>query len=373
MNKIKISISLYRIFSRAYFYLPFLTIFLYLKEYNIYEISLFMAIYGASSFLFSAFIKGKVQIALTPKCILVISELIKLIGLTLFISSNNVIVYGLAQASLGISYALGSGVDSVIIYQKLKDDATSFQSKSNSYMFNSLLISGLIGGWLFELNIYYPIMATIVCTIIGLILLSILLPNNTEPPKININNSNNNILFNKEEKKLIINYAILRGIILSLFTGFLPYYFFVDLKIPSYIFILILTSYTLIGSFASKKISIYKGNKAIFFIITLFISLLLFLLDNVIGIVIATAFLGASSGGIRPTIVNELKQYSNQIYALNKAEMLYAIINFLFLILGGGLYYYYGFFSVVAFSISLLFIHVILIIKSNFKQKRESI
>lgn len=369
MNKIKLTISLYRIFSRAYFYLPFLTIFFYFKGFNILEISLVMALYGLSSFIFATFFKNMLQKNVSYKRMFILGEACKLLGLALLIISENIITYGIAQAFLGAGYSIGAGIDSFVIYQMLNDEATTFQAKSNSYMFNTLLISGLIGSWLFDKNIYYPIMATAICTLIEIIILTLMLPNSLEKSK---NSKTKELISLKDEEKiLVLSYAVLRGIILSLFTGFIPYYFFVDLEIPTYFFIVILTSYTLIASIASKKIPKYQGNKILFSIGALAISLLLFLLKKSFYTIIATIFLGVASGVIRPVVANKLKQYKNPIYALDLAEKIYALINFIFLVIGGILYYYCGFSSVVILSIAILIIYIIRICMKNLSKRRK--
>ncbi|HGZ9414624.1 TPA: hypothetical protein ACOGFG_002268, partial [Staphylococcus aureus] len=47
MNKLILGIYLYRIFSRAYFYLPFLLIYFLIQGYSIIQLEILMASYGS--------------------------------------------------------------------------------------------------------------------------------------------------------------------------------------------------------------------------------------------------------------------------------------------------------------------------------------
>lgn len=368
-KKILLGISCYRVFSRAYFYLPFITIFLYKKGLNIFVISIIMAIYGLSSFLFSTLVKRKVQSVISTKWLLTISEVSKIFGLSLFlIPIHTLYFYIIAQVFLGISYSLGAGEDSKAIQMFLEDVDGEIQARTNSYMFNSLLISGLLGSLLFQLDISLPIYATIICSIVCIIVLFVTLPAEgkyNEPKRGTDHKEKVSI----EETKLILSYSFLRGIILSLFTGFLPFYFFVDLNIPTYIFILILTGYTLIGSFSSKKISQLKASALLISNIALLLSLLLFLSDNFISIVLGISFLGLSSGMIRPYVVKEFQKTNNFTSNLENSERIYAIINVLFLVIGGLLYYCYGFYTVLIMSAIIYIIYVTLYFSKGFKHE----
>ena len=331
-----------------------------------------MGVYGLSAFIFSLLFKKKIQSKISAKKMLISSELLKLFGLITLFSFNFTWIYCIAQILLGMSYSLGAGCDSNIIYEEFKEGASDFQAKSNSYMFNTLLISGLLGSWLFERNINYPITATAICTLIGIFSSAILIPDKkTNLSKIS-SIENEPIKLNLAEKKLILSYSFLRGIILSIFTGFLPYHFFVDLEIPTYYFILILTSYTLIGSISSKTLPRCKGNVLIFPTISLAIALTGYFYNNIYTIVISTILLGISSGAIRPVVANSLKKDGHVSHCLDLAEKLYSIINVLFIFTGGFIYIIGGFSAILVLAIIILITYVILMNILNFIEKRKN-
>lgn len=81
LNK-KISLSLYRIFSRAYFHLPFLVIYLFNLGFNLITIEIIMAVYGLAVFIYTKLpAKIKPSVLFSCKQILLLSELFKFIGL----------------------------------------------------------------------------------------------------------------------------------------------------------------------------------------------------------------------------------------------------------------------------------------------------
>ncbi|HAZ5370785.1 hypothetical protein LCD22_16065, partial [Staphylococcus aureus] len=142
MNKLILGIYLYRILSRAYFYLPFLLIYFLAQNYSIMQLEILMATYGVAAFLFGLY-KEKIfriyQIKDAYK--LIVSEVFKIIGLILLLYPSHFYILLVAQLLLGLSYSIMAGVDTSIIKMNIKNHKL-IQNKSNGYMFLSLLISG---------------------------------------------------------------------------------------------------------------------------------------------------------------------------------------------------------------------------------------
>ena len=202
-----------------------------------------MAVYGLSLFVFTLFFKKKVGIYLSNKSMLIMSELLKVVGLLFLVNSNELIQFIGAQILLGISYSLGAGSDSKIISECIHDDGT-FQAKSNSYMFNTLLISGLIGSLLFSININYPFYATCLAAILCVISSAFFLEGHkptSESKILHKENKLQNECITTTENRFILGYSFLRGIILTFFSKLLPFHLFVDLKVSIVEFILICT------------------------------------------------------------------------------------------------------------------------------------
>ena len=372
INNIKKGISFYRIFSRAYFHLPFLVIFLYKQNYTIFSIEVIMAIYGISIFLYSTFSKlFNINYLICHKHILIISELIKIIGLGIMIISKNITELVFSQIFLGIGYGFSAGIDSQIINECISDNG-NFQSKSNSYMFVSLLTAGLVGSILFNYNIRFPFIASIIASVISILSCIIFLPSK----KIAFSREyrNEKITFTKKESEIIYTYSFLRGIILTFFSGFLPYHLFVDLKIPIYAFILILTSYTFIGNLSSKYILNFINDKTALLVMkmSLFLSIIMFFSNNLITIILGTLLLGITSGAVRPICYIKLKDLNSNISIIsNVMEKIYSIINVAILLLGGLLYENYSFNTLLMLLMIIFIIYIIKIIILNKYIQRE--
>ncbi|ORN63150.1 hypothetical protein B8A18_15570, partial [Staphylococcus aureus] len=96
MNKLILGIYLYRIFSRAYFYLPFLLIYFLIQGYSIIQLEILMASYGIAAFLFSLY---------KEKCF----KICNLKGLLLLLYQNQYLILVVAQILLGLSYSMMAG------------------------------------------------------------------------------------------------------------------------------------------------------------------------------------------------------------------------------------------------------------------------
>ena len=92
--------------------------------------------------------------------------------------------------------------------------------------------------------------------------------------------------------------------------------------------------------------------------------------NNLIMIVAATILLGLTSGATRPICLNGLRDNgSNVALVSNKMEGIYSIINIALLILGGILYYFYGF---VYMHLLLAFVFIIYILLHFYFMKRSN-
>ncbi|WP_326516395.1 hypothetical protein [Ligilactobacillus murinus] len=338
--KNKLALTAYRIFSRAYFYLPFLMIIFYFEGFNLLQIEILLALYGVGSFVATKFLLKVLTHTYSCSSLLILGEVVKISGLTILLVTNNFVLLGFAQLLLGIGYAIAAGKDTTIILAWKLPKNDNFQERTNGYMFISLMISGIVGSYLFEFNYKLPIILTILFTALGIISVLAISPKvfPTQPKKTSVGN---NSKFLAKDKFWIMHYAVLRCLILGTFTGFLPYYFFVEKKLSAPKFILILTTYTVSGYFASNFIT-KKTNFPYLSEITLAIFTILFLSQNIWVLTIAMIFLGISSGLTRPQTISHLKHTQSFQYKLATAEMLYALITPIFLLVGGQMYIKYS-------------------------------
>lgn len=336
MNKLILGIYLYRILSRAYFYLPFLLIYFLAQNYSIMQLEILMATYGVAAFLFGLY-KEKIfriyQIKDAYK--LIVSEVFKIIGLILLLYPSHFYILLVAQLLLGLSYSIMAGVDTSIIKMNIKNHKL-IQNKSNGYMFLSLLISGIIGSYLYGINIKWPIYMTGLFSILTILVILLTLVENVDC-NIKSESKRKRKKLLADEKFWVLHYSFLRALILGFFVGFIPINLYIDLKLNNVQFISVLTSYTIMGYISCRYLTRYLNYKFLSEI-CLVIFLIIYTFQNIIAITIAILFLGISSGLTRPQTINELSNSSNLAAILNYAETLYFIFNIAFLLIGGYLY-----------------------------------
>ena len=338
--------------------------------FSLITIEVIMAVYGLAVFTCTKLpTRLKPNFHFSCKYVLLISEIFKFMGLILIVLTQNITGICIAQVFLGFGYGIAAGCDTRIINYHI-DDGGTFQSRSNSLMFAALLVAGLLGSVLFNIDIRLPFIASALADVVtGIVCMT--LPN--KPGKIETpNNKETNTKLNYQEKSLVCTYCLTRGIILTFFTGFLPYHLFIDLNIPVYGFIAILTSYTFLGNISSNFIAgkLKKEYAVKIMNICLLLSLIMYFSNNLIMIVVATILLGLTSGATRPICLNGLRDNgSNVAMVSNIMEGIYSIINIMLLILGGILYYSYGF---VYMHLLLAFVFIVYILLYFKKRSNEN-
>ncbi len=338
--------------------------------FSLITIEVIMAVYGLAVFTCTKLpTRLKPNFHFSCKYVLLISEIFKFMGLILIVLTQNITGICIAQVFLGFGYGIAAGCDTRIINYHI-DDGGTFQSRSNSLMFAALLVAGLLGSVLFNIDIRLPFIASALADVVtGIVCMT--LPN--KPGKIETpNNKETNTKLNYQEKSLVCTYCLTRGIILTFFTGFLPYHLFIDLNIPVYGFIAILTSYTFLGNISSNFIAgkLKKEYAVKIMNICLLLSLIMYFSNNLIMIVVATILLGLTSGATRPICLNGLRDNgSNVAMVSNIMEGIYSIINIMLLILGGILYYSYGF---VYMHLLLAFVFIVYILLYLYFKKRSN-
>lgn len=360
-----IGIYAYRILSRAYFYLPFLLIYLIYSGYTYFMTEMIVVIYNVAVY-FYFLTKPKWMRRLTPKNSLLGSELVKIIGLFLLLFPSHILLLILAQMLLGTGYALGAGKDTLIINQFPENKKT--QSKSNSFMFISLLVSGIMGSYLFNISNNLPIYATIGAAIISCFVILFMFDTNA-----GVENEKNRDIQGGEaqsisfkrmnfiEKRSILDYSVLRALILSFFTAFLPIYLFFFIKVNIYEFIIILSSYTLMGFASSTFVAKLKVINIVWAsIIPLFITYILLLSQNIVLIVIGIILMGIASGIIRPKVMAELGSQDIDLkQAISKMESVFSLLSIILIVFGAVILQFYGVLFVIVLYEFVLIVYIL--------------
>lgn len=382
MNNNLLFFYIYRIISRSYFHLPILFVYFYLKNIPILQIELLLAIYGFMLIIsakWNAFLAKRIK----QKHVIAIGEFIKAIGLACFISSSNLLILIIGQVLSGIGYSLTAGTDAGLLRNLFSnqnsDSYKKVESSSNSYMFISFLLSGIIGSVIFNWNTEYVFYFSIGANIIAM--LSILFIKETKElttSKSKVHGIEED--FESLDVQIPVEnlfwknyYALSRAFSQAIFVGFLPYLFFITIKVNFYYFGLILSLFTLTGFFSARfiiRIS-KKVDKKKLAIGTLTISLLSIMLfsfsKGYLISIIAISLLGFSSGGVRPLSFSNLdtsKMNNNQRNLFfSSIEKLYGFWNVSLLIGGGLLFYVVDFQKIMLFFVAVYLIISIFIFK----------
>lgn len=355
-----LAITLYRIFSRMYFYLPILFPFFYLSGQSVQQIELLLALYGVSTAL-AITIAKKIVGNIGHKKALLIGEILKIVSLLIFIFFHKYFfMLALAQIFMGIGYAMIVSNDTVILQQtfkgKQKNRCSAVQIKTNSYLFLSLLFSGLLGALFFKYSPSLVMWISILAAIFSFFsILSMIYA------------KENNTLENRKvtlpvDNTVLIYYCFIRGMIIPVFIGGLPYFFFIIKKTDMIWFGAILSSFTLSGFFSSKYFveyfkkyriaSLFIGSLALIcfaYLLLLFGSLYLGLLTTIL--------LGFLAGSVRPLAILNINTKKFDIEkTLNRAEFFYGLLSSLLLIFAGLFFKYSNFNDYIYLLVMMSFI-----------------
>lgn len=374
----------YRIFSRLYFHLAVLFVYFYINDINFFYIELLLAIYGITLMISSQW-KSKLFSHLTERTIISLGEAIKAVGLLCFTFEPHMAVLVIAQILSGVGYSLTAGTDSSLLKKMLPEEEKnlykSIESSSNSYMFVSFLLAGIIGSILFKLNPHYVFYSSIGSNIICLISIGGLRLRGQaaqDQPKVQTDVQTSESEINQFDKFWIHYYAVSRAFPLAIFVGFLPYLLFVKVNINLYFFGIVLSLFTLSGSLAARfivRINKQIGYKRIMTVTVLLTAVSMILLSMVSTVymsIVVVTLLGFASGGVRPltvsTLSSEISNSKKQNYIFSSMEKLYGFWNASLLIIGGILFNYLGF-SGIMVLFTVVYIVLILVFYKKFNME----
>lgn len=385
MGKNLVFFYIYRLTSRMYFHLAVLFVYFYINDIPFLGIEFLLAVYGLV-LLVSSYWTNKI-LRLKEKNVLILGETVKIFGLIFLLFSSSFYLLILGQVFSGVGYSLTSGTDSKLLKNltSSNEEYNKREANSNSYMFISFLLAGIFGSLLFAWNeesIFYASMFASLVSIVSLYNINFSLEyyNYTDKKK---NMTDNNL--DRQSKSINfwgIYYAVSRAFPLAIFVGFLPYYLFVQAQINLYFFGAVISLFTFAG-FLSAKFSIHLlklDTKILIVINALLISvsmLALAFVSNVYISILIVIILGMSSGLVRPLTrmhVHSIKHNQESISRIfSSYESLYGIWNATLLIVGGLVYTYYNYTSIMLIFTLIYLIAMLRLFMLAFNLKSESI
>jgi hypothetical protein len=220
----------YRMASRLYFHLPILLVFFLRAPFSILAAEILLAVYGVAVTAGAAILPSLLG-RMSRKWLIACGEVLKCSGLGLVVSVHAVWGAAIGQAINGLGFAIAQGTDGGLLATVAGSDQANTRAQINtqSYMFLSLLASGLLGAILFSREpnaVFYASM--------GAALLSAVIVVGVREPSAPVAShaagassaTISGAPATREEMWWVRYYVILRAVMLAIFVGALPLLFF---------------------------------------------------------------------------------------------------------------------------------------------------
>jgi len=382
---------IYRIFSRMYFHVIILFIFLYQVGFGLFYSSVLISIYGLV-ISFSAIASSALRHRLSYKPALVFGEICKFTGVYLIILGTeqagvNFVTVALGQAlgGLGFGFCISRDTEIMTGDKSVTESGrlAAILSNSQGLMFVSTFLSGFAGAVLYAHDEHLPFYASVFAGIATTLILLLFIDGGRrgetaggrgsagETPAVSAAVNDRKTLF------WTSYYAIVRSLSLAPFLCFLPFYF-IQLMMDPYLFGILLSLYSLcafLSALRYGRLVALFGLSITYAIMTgaMILSFLLFwftivnpeyFTEILYPLIVATALFGFGSGSVRPISLENLglgaMDPADRVYVLSRMEILFGIINTVFIITGASVIIAFGLGDLLQF-ITLLMIAVTLV------------
>lgn len=337
----------YRFISRFYMYLPILAI-IFVRAMNLsyFACGVILAVHGLSILLLKA-PTAWIPRRFSQKGTLILGEICKSLGvLCLAISNGAIAILVLGQVFSGLGFSLTSSTEATLLQQVLEERGAgaSFRgllSKSQSYIFVSVLISGVIGSVLAVNSLLLPLYLSIPASLLAACCIAFLQvkPQTVSTP---VEQSKEVRPWREIGQALPIElfYAINRAAILTIFVLVLPLLLFTSSNVNLAFFGLILSCFSLPGFLLGnylERLSKLVGEATLWVAvpITLLLCIALSLVHVDVLLVIVPALAGIAIALVRPLTMAKMSSVAQQHRAevISFSEMLFGLFNAIFLLI----------------------------------------
>ncbi|MFF1925234.1 hypothetical protein ACFVW8_32275 [Streptomyces sp. NPDC058221] len=343
----------YRVLSRSYFHLTILFVFFYDRDFSLPVVEVALAAYGVTLAVAAVVVKPLAKrLSLTGA--VVTGEFLKALGLLLLAAPGGLPVAVVAQVIAALGFSLASGTDSALlaeICRKDGSDARSWESRSGSLTFAAALVAGVLGAIVYQASTLAPFFLSAAMSVLAALTASTIgrgapAPTST-PPAQPARTAAPSATANGTVLRWSSYYAVVRGFVLALFIGFLPYLLYVRLQVALPVFGLVLGAYTLSGFFTARygrlAVDRFGARTTAAACAALAGAGLLILLwqPNAGGAAVATVALGAGVGAVRPVSVGAIsavldgQENTVKAAALRANEARFAVVNTVLVLLAG--------------------------------------
>jgi predicted MFS family arabinose efflux permease len=333
----------YGIVSRLYFHLPILFVFLLLRGYGVFEVEILLAVYGIALTIASR--AGQLLPATLPqRRVIAIGEAVKAIGLVAIVAASPYWLAMAGQILSGAGFGFTAGRETALLRSIAPAErATKLQGDLQSYIFASTLVGGAIGAAFFKAARWLPFVASIATIVVAAAIVASVVeparaasaggPAGAPAPPIGA-----------ERATWMSYYIVSRALAMALFVGFLPYLFFVELRLQVALFGVVLGLYS-VAAFASarfvSRIGARVGERtaAIAGSVVVLVAVLLFWQGSLAAALVGITLLGLGAGGVRPLGLAGLRLGELPGDArgalLVRQEQIFGVVNASVLVIGG--------------------------------------
>ena len=346
----------YRILSRSYFHLTILFVYFYNRGLSVPEIECVLAVYGAALALAGPVVRP-IAARLSLTATVSLGEALKALGLLLLAVPGGIAVAVVAQVVAALGFSLASGTDSALLAEICRRDgeeARSWESRSGSLTFIAALVAGIAGAVLYQADHAIPfVLSAVMSALAAAVAVSAGRGIDRASASAPVRPGATGTAAPGRDPhagtvaRWGAYYTVVRGFVLALFIGFLPYLLYVRLHASLPVFGLILGSYTLSGYFSARygKLLVERfGARGVALLAVALTGLGLLVLvwqENIAGAAIATVALGAGVGGVRPMVVGAVNEAlsdrpaTERAAALRRNEARFAAFNTVLILLAG--------------------------------------
>ncbi|ADG06897.1 major facilitator superfamily MFS_1 [Kyrpidia tusciae DSM 2912] len=341
----------YRLISRFYLYLPVMVVFLLDRKLTYLESGAVLAAYGFAVMASKPVVARIVRIW-PKKAVLFVGEWLKCLGIVgLVWSGESVAALIVSQALIGFGFSCSQGTDSLLLSHwtekyRANDAYSEIEAKSQSYIFLAVLVSGVAGAVLAEIDLRLPFYLTVPFNFAASWLVLGFVEESTKRPDVSALSEPESKTAGDEGVSglwrlahVISFYAVNRATIMAYYVLVFPLFLFVRAHVSVGYFGILLGLFSLSAFLSGRWLGAFSrrfGEKTVWAAVpsALLVSSILLLSDAMWAFWIVPALLGLAAGTVRPLVYGFLKKEAGALKAaaVSAAEFWFAWFNAGFLL-----------------------------------------
>jgi predicted MFS family arabinose efflux permease len=226
----------YRALSRSYFHLPILFVYLYTGGLSIFAVEGLLAAYGLV-IVFASLLSGPLIKRLSLPAVVAGGEALKAAGVALLAAGPHVATALPAQIIGALGYSVAAGTDSALLAGMAGGDRDlyrRYETRSAAAIFPAALVGGVLGALIYVHNRALPFYLSAAFSVAAFCAVMLMGPVQDERRVAAERAATSRAQAPQlppADRFWLRYYAISRAFVLAPYVGFLPYLFFVSLRV----------------------------------------------------------------------------------------------------------------------------------------------